>query len=395
MASSGNASQSTADTADDTGADTAADTADGTAAASTAAAAAPTGVVLGADPTPLERFIADHVQPRAGELREAPQIPGHVALLQQELTRRSVSVREIDPENAVFLFGGVVVGGMDRTVTTLVSSNARRIARNKALAKRHFELQEIPVPAGRTFREGEITEAAKYLGSLSGPGVLKPATGRSGHGITTQLTSTEELRHAWPVALDARLTHDAPSRRLLVEEFREGLDLRAFVVGDALVSAIVRVPLHVVGDGSSELRSLLEDVFARRRRHRHLADHIPEVRERDLEPMGLSLSTVLEEGQLVVLNQAANIRAGGIPVDVTDMISEEIAELAVDALWSIPGLYAAGIDLLVPDLTTAAGAVVLEANVGASITPHHFPAYGGPRNVAGAIAEQILTTASR
>ncbi|GAA1183445.1 hypothetical protein GCM10009674_22300 [Nesterenkonia xinjiangensis] len=376
MASHGNASQSTSDVTSD-------------------ADAGPAGVVLGEDPTALERFIAHQVEPRAEELREVSQVPGHLALLRHELTRRSISIREVGAKNSVLLFGGVVVGGMDHTMTTLVSANARRISRSKALTRRHLELQELPVPSGRTFREDEITEAAKYLGSLPGLGVLKPVTGRSGHGISTHLSNAEDLQRAWPLALEARLTQDAPSRKLLVEQFHDGLDLRAFVVGNTLVSAIVRVPLHVVGDGSSELRTLLERTFSRRQRHRSLAENIPEVREEDLHPMGLSLSTILEEGQLVILNQAANLRAGGIPVDVTDQLSEEIADLAVDALWSIPGLHAAGIDLLVPDLGTAEGAVVLEATVGASLTPHHFPAYGRPRNVAGAIAEQILLTASR
>ncbi|GAB3194009.1 hypothetical protein [Nesterenkonia suensis] len=366
----------------------------GNASQSTAADGETIDIELGAEPTALERFIADHVQPRADELRDAPRVPHDIALLQRELARRQISVRQVDPHHAVFTFGDVVVGGMDRSVTTLVSANARRIARNKALTRRHFELQEIPSPAGRSFREKEITEAAKYLGALSGPGVLKPASGRSGLGITVGLTSSEELRQAWPVALESRQTQEAPSRRLLIEQFHDGLDLRAFVVGERLISAIVRVPLHLVGDGSSELRALLEDTFARRQRHSLLAEHLPEVREADLRPLGLSLSSVLEKGELVMLNQAANLRAGGVPVDVTDQVGEDLADLAVDAMWAVPGLYAAAVDLLVPDLTTAEGAVVLEAEASASLAPHHFPAYGRSRDVAGAIAEQILMSAS-
>ncbi|WP_139827823.1 hypothetical protein [Nesterenkonia sp. PF2B19] len=345
--------------------------------------------------TALERFITEHLGPRVEELNAIPQAPGHQALLRRELAQRRITVREVSPHNHVLLFGGVVIGGFDRTMTSLVSSNARRVTRNKALTKRHFELQEIPVPAGRTFSENEITEAAKYLGSLSGPAVLKPASAKPGHGIATHLTSAEELQQAWPEALDARLTGEAPSRKLMVEQFHDGLDLRAFVVGEKLVSAIVRVPLHVVGDGTSEMHTLLQRDAARRQSHGHLAAHTPAVQEEDLAPMGLSLSTVLEPGRVVVLNEAANLRAGGIPVDVTDRIGEELAELAVDALWSIPGLGAAGIDLLAPDLDSAEGAVVLEADISASLVPHHCPAYGSPRNVAGAIADELLMAASR
>lgn len=406
MASPGNAPQPTADSAPE---DTAEDASRGASAEHEAAPAAvgredgeaavdeegPSAALRSTDATALEQFITDHLEPRAEELNAISQAPSHQALLRRELARRRITIREIAPRSNVLLFGGVVIGGFDRSKTTLVSSNARRVTRSKALTKRHLELQEIPVPAGRTFEEHEITEAAKYLGSLSGPAVLKPVSGKPGHGIATLLTSADDLQQAWPGALDARLTSEAPSRKLLVEQFHDGLDLRAFVVGSTLVSAIVRVPLHVVGDGSSELHALLERSNARRRRHGHLAAHTPEVREEDLAPMGLSLSTVPEPGQVVILNEAANLRAGGMPVDVTDRVGEELAELAVDALWSIPGLGAAAIDLLAPDLDNAEGAVVLEADINASLVPHHCPAYGTPRNVAGAIADELLMAASR
>lgn len=352
-------------------------------------------VVLDEDATAIERFIAEHVHPRFEQFRSAPHVIDHGQLIRRALQSRNVTVRDVGPENHLFTFGGIVIGGMDRSVTSLVSANARRIARHRWLTKQHLQKHEIPTPAGRVFGEKNSTEAAEHLVTLPGPGVLKPVTGRSGHGITTDLTTAEGLQQAWPEALEARLTTEVPSPRLLLEEFHEGLDLRAYVVGEELVSAVVRVPLHVVGDGRSAVRTLLERTLAPRRTHQHLATHIPDVQESDLEPMGLSLDTILDQGRLVILNQAANTRAGGIPVDVTDEISEDLTALAVDALWAIPELRVAAMDLRVPDLGTAEGAVVLHADVGANIVPHHHPAYGEPRQVAEAIAEEVLLTASR
>ena len=82
-------------------------------------------------------------------------------------------------------------------------------------------------------------------------------------------------------------------------------------------------------------------------------------------------------------------------MDITDQLSDDLQDLAVDGLWSIPGLNAAAVDLLVPSLDSAEDAVVLEVNPYANITEFHYPAYGESRRVADAIMEQILERASR
>jgi len=67
--------------------------------------------------------------------------------------------------------------------------------------------------------------------------------------------------------------------------------------------------------------------------------------------------------------------------------------LAVDAVRAVPGLGLAGVDLIVPDVRSADGAVILELNVGANIRVHHYPTYGRPRDVAGAIVDEMMATA--
>ena len=82
-------------------------------------------------------------------------------------------------------------------------------------------------------------------------------------------------------------------------------------------------------------------------------------------------------------------------MDVTELVHPDLLELAVDAIRAIPGLGVAGIDLLAPDIGSADGAVVLEANVEANIRVHNCPAYGRPRDVAGAIIDEMIATARR
>jgi len=50
---------------------------------------------------------------------------------------------------------------------------------------------------------------------------------------------------------------------------------------------------------------------------------------------------------------------------------------------------------MTPDLGSADGAVVLEVNVQANIRVHLCPAFGKPREVAGAIIDEMIATAAR
>lgn len=338
----------------------------------------------------LERFITTHLVGRENDFRETKRPQNHAALVQAALKRKKVKVKQVDARHRNFSFGGDLIGGMDRMVTTLVSDAARHVAVDKWLSKRHFELQGLPVPNGQEFSPSEFSAAARLLGSLRAPAVLKPVTAGSGYGISLGLQNTEDLRRAWPRALDARLTGEGSRETLLLEEFKEGLDVRVFVVGEQAVSVLVRVPVYVAGDGRSTVEELLSGQARLRSRHKHLSSHTPKVTQEELDARGLTLQTVLGPGEIRVLREQANIREGGLPVDVTDQTHETVKELAVEALWAIPGLTAAAIDLLVPDLGSSEDAVVLEANAGASIMPHRYPAYGQPRSVAERIADQVL-----
>lgn len=338
----------------------------------------------------LERFISAHLVGREHEFRRTEKPQNHEALVQAALRRKKVQVQSVDSRNRNFTFGTDVIGGMDRMVTTLVSDLARRVSADKWLSKKQFELQGLPVPAGQEFSAADVSDAAHFMRSLTGDAVLKPATARSGRGITLGIRTAEDLEQAWPRALEARLSGEGARQTVLLEEHREGLDMRIFVVGEQAVSVLVRVPTYVVGDGRSTLRQLLDSQSRLRSAHRHLAAHTPEIAEDELNSQGLTFEAALGLGEVRVLREQANIREGGLPVDVTDQTHDSLKELAVEALWSIPGLAAGAVDLLVPDHRSAEGAAVLEVNAGASIVPHRYPAYGKPRSVAERIADQIL-----
>ena len=238
----------------------------------------------------LRGFIEGHVAPSLQEIRILKKAPSHRSLIRRALSSRTVEVRTVD-QTDVFVFGGTVIGGMDRRVTTLVSSHARRVAADETLTRRHLELQNLPVPQ-----------------------------------------------------------EDQP--------LPDGLDIRAYVAGPQVVAAVAYVPLAAL--------------------------------EEQLPP-----EEVLDSEQLASLRSGPANPEGGIAVDVTELLDPSLTELAADALWSVPGLAAGAVDLWVPQLDSAAEAVVLGLDVEASVVTHHLPALGEARDVAGAIVDQLLIRASR
>lgn len=344
----------------------------------------------------LGGFLAEHVDPRRGLMNRWPAVSTHRELLQDAARRRGMTAERITDNHVVFSLSGIVVGGMDSAVTSLVSNHARRVARSKQLTRRYLETAGVPTPQGRGISPTQFSRAVKYLKSLSGPAAVKPSTGRTGRGITTDVRTEPELRYAWLQAMHARSATSGSQYQMVVEAHHPGLDLRCFVVSRRVAAAIVRVPLHVVGDGSSTVGQLAAAEIARRRECAALRSRQPRVTDAFLRPVGLSTDTIVPAGEIAQLTPIADLASGGgIAVDVTDALSEDLTKLAADGLAAVPGLGTAVVDLLAPRLDMAEDAVVLDINPYASVIPFRYPAYGTSRPVEDEVMDLMLRRASR
>lgn len=353
-------------------------------------------VDLGEEPSATSRFVAEHVEPRYGELRKWNSTLAHDELLQRAARRKRMTIKKITESNQLFFLSGVLVGGMDGVITSLVSHQARRVSRSKAMTKRYLSSAEVPTPKGKAINPTDFARAVKYMKALGKRVAVKPSAGRAARGISVNVTRESELRTAWQAAMAARSATSESRYLIVIEEYTPGLDVRCYVVGGQVVGAVARLPLYVIGDGLSTVGTLADDEIARRRPNEYLKSRQPEVSDAFLAAVGLTRGSVLAEGKLQYLTPIADTgRGGGIAVDVMDLLSDELKDLAVDGLSAVPGLGAAAVDLLVPELGSAEGAVVLEVNPYANIMQFHYPSYGEPRKINDAIMEEILERASR
>src|SRR5690625_3117271 len=264
-----------------------------------------------------------------------------------------------------------------------VANEAVDIAHNKDDTKKHLTRANVSNPEGKRFTpdvlEDEIVES---VSSLNFPLVVKPTFGSLGKGVTTNIQNGAELRKA---IKNVREQYDYSD--IIVEHFFKGNDYRIYVVGDKVLAATKRIPANVIGDGVSSIEKLIDEKNENRKENAYLTRKQIEINKEMVNYINnesYTLESIPKKDELVFLKGQSNISAGGDPIDKTEEITPEIEEIAVNAVKSIPGLFHAGVDVLINDNGEA---TVIEINATADISMHVFPLKGAPINIASGIID--------
>lgn len=274
-----------------------------------------------------------------------------------------------------------------RTRGDKVTNEAVELGMDKEATKRMLAEKGIPVPEGREFTE-EATEdeIVTYAKNLGYPVVIKPTDGSFGRGVIANITTDSECRHA----LDY-VRNELNEENIIVEKYIEGNDYRLYVVDDEVVGAILRVPPNVTGDGINSIEALIDIKNEERKLNPRLADTLIKINKELVDYIGrfgYTLKSVPDKGEKIYLSDKCNISIGGDPIDVLDELSDEIKQLAVDALRAVPGLVHGAVDLIIhkEDDGTEKG-YVIELNPTAQIGGILFPLKGKPRDIPKAIID--------
>jgi cyanophycin synthetase len=305
----------------------------------------------------------------------------------EEARRRRIPVRRLNAGSLVQLGLGRHLQRVQAAMTDRTSAIAVEIAQDKDDTKRVLENVGLAVPHGGVVRtmEGAV-EVAEETGF---PVLLKPLDASQGRGISARLDDADAVRAAWPATA-------AVSRRVVVERWVNGRDFRVLVVDGAVVACAERIPAHVVGDGASSVRALIEIANRDPRRgvgHASVLTRLPadEQTADFLGRDGRTLDTVPAAGERVFLRATANLSTGGTSIDRTEELHPDNATACQIAAGAV-GLDIAGVDVLSPDISVPFrenGAVILEVNAAPGIRMHTHPAEGTPRNVAAPMLDML------
>ena len=272
--------------------------------------------------------------------------------------------------------------------TCFTSAIGEAIAQDKELTKKLLHAAGVAVPVGRPVAdEDDAWIAAQEIGL---PVVVKPQDGNQGKGISVNLTSEEQVRKAYRVAIEFR-------DDIMVEKFLPGHDWRLLVIGDKLVAAARRDPPLVIGDGTHTVRELVDIVNSDPRRSDGHATSLTKIRFDEialarLAEQGYAADSVPPRGVRVVLRNNANLSTGGTATDVTDDVHPELAASAIAAAQTV-GLDICGIDVvcdtMLKPLEEQNGGIV-EVNAAPGLRMHLDPSFGKGRAVGEAIVGMMF-----
>ena len=326
------------------------------------------------------------------EIREARAFGPSTQSIVDEAERRGIPYLRLNEYSLVQLGHGVNQKRIQATMTNSTGSIAVDVACDKRLCKELLEDAGVPVPRGRAVRR--FRDLLKVAERLRPPFVVKPVDGNHGRGVTTNISSREDLERAY----DRAKEH---SRRVIIEEYVRGGDYRFLVIDGELVAVAHREPAHVIGDCRHSIGELVERANEDPRRgygHEKVLTYleINAETERLMLERGIDRDTVLPAEERFDLTTTANLSTGGTAIDVTDQVHTFNRFLAERAA-RIVGLDIAGIDVIAPNVTdplTDSGGAIIEVNAAPGFRMHLAPSDGHARNVAKHVVDMLFPPGS-
>ncbi|MEL6490909.1 MAG: cyanophycin synthetase, partial [Cyanobacteria bacterium J06621_3] len=323
------------------------------------------------------------------ELRAAASLGPSTEALVKAAEARQIPWLELPVRNLLQFGYGMHQARIQASLTSQSNILGVELACDKEATKQILGNAGIPVPKGSVvYSLRELEDTLDYLGGY--PIVVKPLDGNHGRGITLEVDNWEDAEIAYEKAREV-------SDGVIVEHYYQGRDHRILVVNHKVVAVAERIPAHVIGNGKDTIEMLVDRENLNPRRgegHDNILTQIPLDRTTDkvLESQGLTIDSVLDDGEICYLRETANLSTGGTAVDRTDEVHPQTIWIAERASRLI-GLDVAGIDVVTTDISrtlSVADGVIVEVNAAPGLRMHVSPSEGLARNVGAPILEMLM-----
>lgn len=293
-----------------------------------------------------------------------------VKSLYEQLQSRGIEVEAVSlPDSKTLLlfdYAGAL-RAIQGSIPDATSATGVVIVNNKQAAAVAAGRLGIPLPA--TIRYDSPDEAESFLEQQRRV-VVKPLDGAHGNGVSTDITSVDELHRAIERAREF-------SSIQLIQQQVTGVDLRILVIDGQPIAIAERVPASITGDGEHTIGQLIDienttnpdrgvnyqkplNIISIDGAHAFLGERIHDIPEKD---------------QVVQVVGTANLGTGGTIVNRTNdtAIPSEMIDQAV-LFARQTGLFCAGLDFMF-DATTREWNFI-EANSSPNFAVHWHPING-------------------
>jgi len=264
------------------------------------------------------------------------------------------------------------------------TNEAFKICGDKSLTNKYLKKANVPIPNDKKFDiDTSIEEIITHVQELNFPLVVKPTDESSGRGVITNIKNQQELEESLTI-----LRKQYNYKNIIIQEHVHGDEIRIYVLKDKVIAATNRLPANVIGDGKHTIAQLIDFKNEARKNVPHLHFRpiiVDRTLRRIVEEQGFTLESVLSKGKRLFVREISNISTGGDPIDVTDQLTNEQKQIAIDATKAIPGLTHCGVDMIIPKNSN--GGVIIEVNTRPGIGSHLFPIRGKARDIPKAVID--------
>lgn len=326
----------------------------------------------------LDRDLTDH------EKREGLKS----RLLEEEAINRGYAVTRLSFDTTLVVMNGKELLFKDMN-GPLSSAGLNTVVDDKQLTRSFLKREKLTVPASTYLPVSETEQFVGFANSFGYPVVLKPNNLARGQGVFMNLSDEDELRAS--LEKIEQIVGDR-STSILIEKHFTGEDFRFVVVDKEVIAVSKRARANVVGDGKRSILELIEHKNNLRKQDRDLRNFMiptdPSLLSR-LSKNRLTMESVPEKDEKVILRDESNIASGGEGIDFTYTVSEGFKSIAIRAVSAIPGLNYAGVDMIAEDITadpTSDNHVVTEVEFSPGPVSM-FPWEGEPIDMAGPVLE--------
>jgi glutamate--cysteine ligase len=276
------------------------------------------------------------------------------------------------------------------TKTSVDTYIAALIMENKNVTKIILKEHGLNVPKSTTVKL--VDEALiKYSNFVGKDIVIKPKSTNFGLGITIlkKLRSEEDYR----LAITQALNYDSS---VMIEKFIPGKEYRFLVVDDEVAAILHRVPANVVGNGSLNIKELVDEKNKNIMRGEGYITPLEKIDlgtfERDyLTSQGKDVNYVPEDGEVVYLRENSNLSTGGDSIDFTDDILNDYKIIAVKSAKAV-GAKICGADIIISDVKAKPNRnnhSIIELNFNPILHAHAYPYKGQNRHVENNVLDLL------
>lgn len=251
------------------------------------------------------------------------------------------------------------------------------ISNDKLLTEQFLSYAGVKTPDTKFFKPNEYLKAVEFVQSQNVKCVLKPKDLRQSLGAFRDVDITN-LKSAWDKNLRVQKQYKVKNPLVIIQKQVDGLELRITVLEGKADTATLRAPGHIVGDGQSTIEELINRKNENRKKnnfHYKNPFKFNKDLEASLENKNLSLESVLDIDEYLILYPTTSISTGRDNIEISDFINPNIFKQAEEAVAAIPNVHTAGVDIMISSLDAIEG-TVLEVNQNPAFQVNYFNMYG-------------------